>query len=240
MLFILRQSAANLKAFSNSLDQIETGWRDNLLNYKSVNQEVMSLATDAITRIDAIQGIIVKLYTRGLQDRYQQSSAPKKVDSPCHHYFRQPNKIQACKKVVLPFRIDVGNAGLEYRNLHLDLEISSEQHNEASMDFLDIRALTKQLPTQSLEQLVRSTHPHPSLSGRISQFIEFPYLPLIYEACHSWGKYQLTRLHAAGKHARVGSLGQWWRELGRPSPPPGFKRMDWFCVSSTTVPQLFD
>lgn len=214
--FILRKSAAELQSFKNSLLHVEVPVRDDLICHKRVGQELLSLVTEEITRLHAMRCSMMNIYIRCLQDRYQQSSGPKKP----------------CKNMILPFQIIVKKPGSEVQDIRLELEISTKQHNETSRDLSEIRSLTKQLPSQRLNEIAGWVGPDSSSwTSGFRQSIKSLWLPS-YEACQSWGKLEIMNVRALVIDTRVGLLVKRWRELGRRAPTPGYKRIEWLCDCS--------
>ncbi len=66
-------SKHEIAAFGQSLHQIEGCAQSNAPRFPWVEQEALSLINDAMARLSALESRMTNVYTRCLQERYQQS-----------------------------------------------------------------------------------------------------------------------------------------------------------------------
>ncbi|KAL8755981.1 MAG: hypothetical protein Q9184_004644 [Pyrenodesmia sp. 2 TL-2023] len=210
---LLAQSKSELAAFSHSLHQIEVCTRSHGSPSRWVEQEALSLTNDAMARLGALESRMTNVYTRGLQERYQQSMTT----------------LEKNEAETLPFQVMVKKSHSEGQLVVLNLVIFLEDRNETHKDLVDIQALTQQLPTQRLGAIAASFH----FDLTPTDTKQFANASLAHpKAWLLQIKARMTQFPCIGKSAALDALATWWHKGRRPAILPDCQRIEWTCVQS--------
>ncbi|KAL8711910.1 MAG: hypothetical protein Q9225_007047, partial [Loekoesia sp. 1 TL-2023] len=217
-LSVLHKAKTHLEDFGQSLQRIKVCLQNQKLSGSCIEQEVPLFA-----KLGAVEARIGHIYTKCLQERYQQSY--------------EPNSIQETEKDSLRSRGIDSKLRPKSQLLMFNHTISAEFNiDEAKLhrDLIDIEELTQQLPTKRLNDLAASASSDPPLAKkrliwveRISQRLTVP------SACKFRFRISPIGILSTLRYSGVEALSKRWREAGRPCIPSGHQRVEWLCVSGT-------